>query len=103
VFQELETLKRDGPREADLAKVREMQFRAREVQLRENHFWLSQILTYDRYGWDLREIANVAQRTERLTAPLIRDAARRYLDTAQYVQVSLYPEGFRVADASGER
>jgi zinc protease len=103
VFQELEMLKREGPREADLAKVREMQFRAREVQLRENHFWLSQILTYDRYGWDLREIPNAARRAERLTAELVRDAARRYLDTAQYVQVSLYPEGFRVADASGER
>jgi zinc protease len=97
VFAELDSLQRHGPRESDLAKVREIQFRARETQLRENHFWLTQILGYDRYGWDLRLIPELARRTERLTAQLVQDAARRYLDTARYVQVSLYPEDFPLA------
>jgi zinc protease len=92
VFEELETIRRDGPREADLAKVREMQFRARETQLRENHFWLTQLLAYDRHGWELSEIPKLARRAERLNAQLVRDAARRYLDTTRYVQVSLVPE-----------
>jgi zinc protease len=92
VFAELEALRRDGPREADLARVREIQFRTRETQLRENNFWISQILAFDRYGWDLAEIPHVARRAERLTAPMIQEAARRYLDTTRYVQVSLFPE-----------
>jgi zinc protease len=92
VFQEIESLKREGPREADLTKVREMQFRSREVQLRENHFWISQIMAYDRYDWDLRGIPSL-ERSDRLTRERIQEAAVRYLDTSRFVQVSLVPEG----------
>ncbi|CAN5778746.1 insulinase family protein [soil metagenome] len=92
-FAELESLQRNGPREADLAKVREMQFRAREVRLRENNFWISQLMTYDRYGWDTRQIPVHERSAERLSAERVRDAARRYVDTRRYVQVSLVPEG----------
>jgi zinc protease len=103
VFAELDSLKRNGPRETELAKVREIQFRARETQLRENNFWIAQILNYDRYGWDFAQIPNLAQRTERLNAQLIRDAARRYLNTTRYVQVSLYPEDFQLAETRRRR
>jgi zinc protease len=93
VFQEIESLKRDGPREADLTKVREMQFRSREVQLRENHFWISQIMSYDRNDWDFRNIPTHERSGERLSRERIQQAARRYLDTGRFVQVSLVPEG----------
>jgi zinc protease len=95
VFDELEAIKRDGPREADLAKVREQQFRTRETQLRENGFWIAQLVSYDRYAWDLRAIPAAAARAERLTPDLVRDAARRYLDTTRYVHASLFPEGWQ--------
>ncbi len=95
VFAQIDTLKRQGPLERDVAKVREMQVRAREVDLRENRFWLSQILTYDLYGWDPREILAYEQRARGLTPQMIQEAARRYLDTQNYVQVSLYPEDAR--------
>jgi zinc protease len=98
VFAEIEALKRNGPLESDLAKVREIQFRARETQLRENNFWLSQIIAYDNYGWDFTHIPQLAERSERLTAELVRDAARRYLDLQQYVKVSLYPEDYQLAE-----
>lgn len=97
VFAEIETLQRDGPRETELAKLREMQYRARQVALRENHFWLQQLLTYDRYGWELGTIAAEAARPERLSAALLRDAARAFLDPGRYVQVSLYPQDHPLA------
>jgi zinc protease len=92
LLSEIRALKRDGPRESEVAKVREIQFRARETQLRENGFWISQLVAYDRHGWDLTEIGNLARRAERLDARLIQNAAQRYLDTSQYVKVMLVPE-----------
>ncbi|HEX2091910.1 MAG TPA: insulinase family protein [Longimicrobiaceae bacterium] len=92
VFAEIDSLKRNGPREADLQKVREAVRRSRETDLRDNAFWLSQIATYSSYGWDLREILREEERVARLDAAAVRDAARRFLDTSNYVQVSLVPE-----------
>jgi zinc protease len=56
VLQEIETLRHRGPSESDLQKVREMMIRGRENDLRQNHFWLQQILVHDRHGWDLGSI-----------------------------------------------
>ncbi|CAN5592492.1 insulinase family protein [soil metagenome] len=92
VFAQIDSLNRYGPQERDLAKVREMQVRSREVELRENRFWLSQLLAYDQNGWDPRGILTFEQRARGVTARMVQEAARRYLDTGNYVRVSLYPE-----------
>jgi zinc protease len=91
VFDEIARLKAEGPLDSDIAKVREMQFRAREVDLRQNHFWLSQLLTYTQYGWDLSEIPATATRLATLTPELIQRAANQFLDTSNYVRASLVP------------
>jgi zinc protease len=101
VFDEIESIKRDGPRESDLTKVREIQYRAREVELRENQFWIAQILSYDRYGWDMREIPRHERRVERLTAERLQQAAIRYLDMQRYVHVSLVPESTPIEELGG--
>jgi zinc protease len=91
LFAELEEVKRNGVTEADLAKVREQHRRDREVQLRENDFWMSQMVQYDAGGWDLAGIAALPL-SQTFTPTDVRDAARRFLDTGRYVQVSLFPE-----------
>jgi zinc protease len=48
-FAQIDSLKDDGPTEEELAKVREMQLRSRETDLRTNHFWLSQLVAYNRH------------------------------------------------------
>ncbi len=102
VFAEIDSLKAAGPSEKDLQKVREAQRRAREIERRENHWWLLQILAHDRYGWDFAAIGRDA-RTEGITAAAVRDAARRYLDVGRYVQVTLMPEGPVPGDAAAPR
>jgi len=59
--------------------------------LRENDFWIGQLMGYDRMGWDVRMIDDEPL-SAGLTVQRIRDAARRYLDRSRYVQVSLVPE-----------
>ena len=92
VFQEIEKLKRDGPSQQDVDKVKEMQRRARETDLRENSYWLSQLIAADRYDIDPRNILTYETLIDALTIEDLRDAANLYLPTDNYVQVSLYPE-----------
>jgi len=93
VFAEIESIQRAGPTPAEIEKIREMQKRSREVRLRDNQFWLMQLMNYDRYGWDLDEIGRTGTppgTTESIDA--IRDAAKRYLDPANHIRVDLVPE-----------
>lgn len=93
VWAEIARFQAKGPTPEEVSKVREAQRRAYQTSLRENGFWLTQLLVYDRYGWDPREIATAAWRIDRLDAATIQAAARRYLDPENYVQVTLVPEG----------
>jgi zinc protease len=103
VFAELDRLEREGPRGGDLAKVREMQLRSRELEVRRNHFWVSQLLAHDRYGWDPREILRYEDWIDSLRGEQIREVAERYLDRGNYVRVSLYPEEAAVATPEPEQ
>ncbi|HEY0093261.1 MAG TPA: insulinase family protein, partial [Archangium sp.] len=91
LFAELEAVKRDGVTEEELAKVREQQRRERETQIRENDFWMSQLIQYDASGWDLGLITSQPL-SQGFTPQDVRDAARTFLNTSRYVQVSLLPE-----------
>jgi zinc protease len=97
VFAEIDRMKVEGPTPEEMAKVREMQFRSREVSLRQNQFWLAQLYSYDQYGWDLEELATIATRFDSLEPDAIQDAARRILNRQNYVRVSLMPEASPVS------
>ncbi len=91
VFQDIAALKQAGPSQQDIDKVKEMQRRQLETDLRENSFWLSQLIAADRYGLDPRNILTYDELIDALTIDSVREAANRYLRTDNYVQVSLYP------------
>jgi zinc protease len=92
VFAEIDSLKSRGPREQDLAKLRETEIRARETNLRLNRYWLGQLAFVDQAGDDPGQIVNPRGDADLFTAEAIRDAARRYLDPKNYVRVTLLPE-----------
>jgi zinc protease len=92
LFAELDSIATYGPTAADLQKIKEMQLRERETNLRQNSFWLSILYSYRYNGWDLRDIRNYDADVKQLDAATLREAARRYLDRKNYVQVSLVPD-----------
>ena len=92
IFAYVDTLKRAGADTAVLAKVRETQLRGRETALRQNAYWLSQIAFHDQTGEDPAAVLSNRALVERLSGVSIGEAARRWLDTANYIRVSLYPE-----------
>ena len=102
LFAQLDTLERRGPAAATLAKVKEADVRSRETSLRQNGYWLSQIVNFDRLGWPLAEIPAGDRLIAALDAKTVQEAARRYLNERRYVKVVLLPEG-RAATAPGAR
>lgn len=90
-FRTMEALQASGPTAEEMQKVREMHGRSRETDLRDNNFWMMQLSSYARYGWDPEGIATAGERIRALTPDAVQQAARTYLDAANYVQVSLLP------------
>lgn len=92
VFAQIDSIKANGPRPGEIEKVREIQRRADETGRRENGYWLTSLWFADVFEEDPRQILERDKLFASLTPAMVRDAARRYLDTANYVQVSLQPE-----------
>ena len=91
-FDEFERLKREGPAASDLAKVKQNWIQNHRKALRENGYWLGRIQSALLDGTDPKAILTHEERVNALTAAEVQDAARRYLNTENYVQVVLYPE-----------
>lgn len=96
-FHTIQALQAQGPTPQEVHKVREAHSRARETDLRDNNFWLMQLTSYARSGWELESIATADERIRALAPEPIRQAARAYLDAANYVQVSLLPRDLQPA------
>ena len=93
VFSEIERLKRDGPTAEEIEKVREIQRRGEETEVRQNGFWLNALASAARYDQDPKMILRRSELRAKLTPALVRDIARKYLNESRYVQVRLLPEG----------
>ena len=94
VFALIDSLKLQGPKPEDLAKVKEQIIRAREPQLKTNTFWMSTISSYDQSGEDLSTAAQAYDDIVRkLTPAQIQEAAKQYFDTKNYLRFILLPEG----------
>ena len=102
VFAVIDSVRAAGPSQGDVDKVREAARRERETALRENDFWMARLLSYDRLGWDVRMIDD-APLAAGLTPERLRAAARRYLDRARLVQVTLVPEAAPAVGATTSR
>ena len=89
---EIEWLK-DGGEQSYLDTVKEQLRTTREEQVRDNGFWLNQIVATTQLGESLAEITGFDDRLEALTLEQVAAAARRYLPQDRYVRVVLLPEG----------
>jgi zinc protease len=83
-----------------LSKVREQERRSFETSLRENRFWLSTIQFYYQHpNEDPNQLLALPETVNAIGAEQIREAAKKYINTKQYVDVTLYPENFQVPDS----
>jgi zinc protease len=92
-FALLDSLKSTPPSQADLDRVKEQILRVREVEIKQNNYWVSNIIARDAAGEDLAGLTTqYDEMVKRLTAAQLQQAARQYFDTANYARFLLLPE-----------
>ncbi len=88
----LDAVKKDGFSDEIVGKVKEQETRDREVALRENYFWLGQILDAARFNEDPRLLLEYGKLVAKVTSDSLRDTAKKYLNDERVVVGVLYPE-----------
>jgi len=92
VFEELEKIKATGPTEKQLNDEKEAMLRDFETSSKQNGFLLNNIAAKYQYGEDVAGIWDAPELYRKLDAKSIQEAAKTYLDTNNYVRVTLFPE-----------
>ncbi|MGK5023819.1 M16 family metallopeptidase [Janthinobacterium sp. RB2R34] len=96
-FAEINKMKKDGPSALDLEKVKLNWITRQQKAMRENNYWMSQLMGSVTQGRDPAQILRFEQRVRDITPQAVKQAAQRYLNMDNYVQVVLYPEQKKVA------
>ena len=91
MLDEMGKIKREGPSEVDLNKVKETLIRERETRIKENSFWISALQNTYLNGDRLMTLDEYKNFVNSFTATDIKTIAKKYLDTTSYVEVTLTP------------
>lgn len=89
---EIDKIKANGPSLEDLNKVKETWKQQYEVNIKDNAFWARQLIQSVELGSNAGEVLTYEKRIAALTPKEVRDAAAKYLDMRNYVQIVLNPE-----------
>jgi len=91
VLGEMSKIKKYGPAQEDLNKVKETLIRERETRMKENSFWVSAFQNYYLNGDRLLTLEEYKTFVNSFTGKDIKKIAGKYLDTESYVKVALTP------------
>jgi zinc protease len=93
VLQIIDSVQKYGPTPAEVDKVREQITRAREVEVKTNEYWTSNLVARARSGEDIGGLGAAYDAfLKGLTAKQIQDAAKKYFSTGNYMKFVLLPE-----------
>ena len=91
-FAEIEKIKQDGADEADLNKVKSAWLKGYRKGMRENGYWMASLQNAFFNDSNPEDILKYEERVQALKPSDLKEAAKRYFDMNNYVQVVLYPE-----------
>jgi zinc protease len=92
VFEEIEKLKAGGPTAKEVEDEREASLREFETSSKQNGYLLTQIAGKYQAGEDVAGIWEAPELFKKLDPASIQEAAKSYLNTKNYVKVTLVPE-----------
>ncbi|MDD8019333.1 MAG: insulinase family protein, partial [Bacteroidota bacterium] len=92
VMQQIDTLKLKPADQTNIDKVKELQRREREVNLKENNWWLSVFRSSYANGEDPLTILKTPERIDKLNTKAVQDAAKKYFTDKNIVKIVLKPE-----------
>ena len=99
VFKVFDEIKAGTVSDSNLTKIREIQLREHETELKQNASWLNAMADADEDHRDQRDFLHYPDLVKGLTREMIRDAARLYLRPEQYARFTLLPEVASKTDA----
>ncbi|HEX7644953.1 MAG TPA: insulinase family protein [Burkholderiaceae bacterium] len=91
VFAEIDQMKQNGPPQADLDKVKRALLEQHNIDLHTNSYWENYLQDTTLYGTDPSNVLTFEKRVNDVTVDDLKEAARRYFNTANYVQAVQYP------------
>jgi zinc protease len=91
VLDEMSKIKKDGPTEIDMTKVKETLIRDRESKMKENSFWQTYLQNYYYLSEKLMSLEEFKNYINTISRDDIKAIAVKYLDLNNYVQVALTP------------
>jgi zinc protease len=92
VFEEIEKFKTNGPTEKQLNDEKEALLREFETSSKQNGYLLSQIQARYYNGEDPAGVWLIPEFYKKLDAATVQEAAKLYLDTKNFIKVTLFPE-----------
>ncbi len=92
LFDVVDTFRTNGPSASQVADVQATLRRDIETDTRQNGYVLSQLAYAYQYNEEVPQPATLRAIYDQLSAPMLSDAAKKYLDTNRYVKVVLVPE-----------
>lgn len=92
VFSEIERIKKEGPTQEEINKVKQNWKEEYRIAMRTNGKWLASLQEAALYGTDPAAFLSDEEGINAITPEDIRAAANRYFNTGNYLQVVLYPE-----------
>lgn len=92
VFKVFDEIKAGTVSDSNLTKIREIQLREHETELKQNGAWLDAMADADEDHRDQRDFLRYPDFVKGLTRQMIQDAAKLYLRPEQYARFSLLPE-----------
>jgi len=92
VYSEVELLKSAGPTAQQVADVKETLLREYEQNQKQNGYLLSQIANRYEISEDLTSLFALQDYYNKLTPAIVQEAAKKYLNNANRVEVTLFPE-----------
>lgn len=91
-WSEIEKIKANGPSESDLNKVKETNTKQYLENVKDNSYWLAKLQQSVELGSNPADILTGEKRIKSVTAKEVKEAANKYLNEKNYVQVILNPE-----------
>jgi zinc protease len=93
----IKSIQNDGPDEDVMQKIKEAQRQTRMKSIRENNYWLSMMEMVISDGLDFSELTleTLEKRLNSMSAQDIREAAKKYIDDQNRIQVVMHPANYK--------
>ncbi|MGB0524988.1 MAG: M16 family metallopeptidase [Flammeovirgaceae bacterium] len=90
--QEVEMVRKKGPTQKDLDKVKETLKREMEVSMESNRYWMSSLQRAYYDGYDATKILEYKKTIDELEVKKLKKIAKKYFGGKNYIQIVMNPE-----------